>query len=463
MSRFFSGKKVIVVGFGREGVSTVKYLNDLGDAEKIGIADIKLREDLGTEAISLLAENPKLTTHFGENYLDKLNEYDVIVRSPGISPYLKEIIGVRKDGTILTSQTKIFFDQFPGVIAGVTGTKGKSTTASLIFNILREAGKDALLVGNIGKPALDVLRDSKSETIAVYEMSSHQLVDLDKSPHVAVLLDMAAEHLDYYKSSDQYFEAKANIAKYQKSSDYLILNPSHEQPAKISNLSNANLINISLEEKDCPGAYLQNGSLFYCENDEKSIREIITADEVPLIGKFNIENVLPAIAATSVLGVTVENQKEAIFKFEPLPHRLEKVGVYKGIEFYNDSLSTLPESAVAALDALGNKVETIILGGSDRNLSFKGLAESIGESSVKTVILFPTSGTRIEDAIKLSASKVKTVLVDSMKEAVELAYTNTGTGKICLMSPASPSFSMFSDYAERGDEFRRLVNKLGRQ
>jgi UDP-N-acetylmuramoylalanine--D-glutamate ligase len=423
------------------------------------VADKKTFEELEPEARDLIKKNPKFSFHLGKEYLDSLNDYDVIIRSPGVSPYFEEL--EKLSGSVkVTSQTKIFFDVFPGTIVGVTGTKGKSTTSSLIHKILKDSGKEVMLVGNIGSPALDALQSASPNSIAVYELSSHQLIDLDKSPQIAVILNMVAEHLDYYENLNQYFQAKANIAKYQTLNDYLVFNPNHEEPVKIANHSKANKVYVSLEDQKFPGAYLENGSLYLCEDDKKP-KKVIGIERVPLLGEFNFLNVLSAIAVCGVLGVSVTDQAKAISRFEPLPHRLERVGIYKGIEFYNDSLSTLPEATMAAIDAFGSRVQTVMLGGYDRNLSYSKLISKIGQSSIETAILFPVSGVRIGKELAKKAPNVKKIMVEDMNEAVKSAYEYTDEGKVCLMSPAAPSFGMFKDYAQRGEEFKRLVRDMG--
>ena len=392
----FANKKILILGFGREGQDTFKFLKKLFPKNKIDIADQK----------------------FDKNYLQKLNSYDIIIKSPGL-PFKKiHRLNLWK----ITTQTDIFFENCPGTIIGITGTKGKSTTSYWIYQVLKNAGKKVHLIGNIGVPVLASLLKAKKYDIFVYELSSHQLYNLKKSPHIAVLLNIYPEHLDYYRNFKDYWQAKANIAKYQTKNDYLIYNAADLLVRKIA---------------------------------EKS-----KAKKIPIQGKYYELNLAAAKAAAKIFKAPMPK------KFKMLPHRLEYVGKFKGIEFYNDSLSTVPETAIEALDFLGDKVQTMILGGFDRGLDFKKLAERIFVSKIKTLILFPTTGKRIWQGLKELSScrkELSSFSVDNMREAVELAYKHTGAGKICLLSPASPSFGIFKDYAQRGDLFKKFVKKCGRE
>ena len=376
-------KKILILGFGREGRDTLRFLKKLFPKKKIGIADQK----------------------FYKNYLKKIKDYDVVIKTPGL-PFKKL---TRNDLVKVTTQTEIFFENCPGKIIGVTGTKGKSTTAFLISQIL----KKARLVGNIGKPALSSLLTAKPNDIFIYELSSHQLYNLKKSPHIAVLLNIYPEHLDYYRNFNQYLSAKANITKYQTKKDYLIYNSQDPLVKKIAQKSKAK--------------------------------------KIPIKGKYYQLDIAAARAVGKIFKVPWPE------KFKFLPHRLEYLGKFKGIEFYNDSLSTIPETAIEALDYLGDKVQTLILGGFDRGLDFKKLAKRILKSKVKTLILFPTTGKRIWQEIKTGRERFSTYFIKSMKEAVKLSYKHTEPGKICLLSPASPSFGIFKDYAERGNLFKKFV------
>ncbi len=414
-------KKILVLGFGREGKDTLQFLQAQSIGAVLGVAD-QISNSAWQSAKH--KRDGKTKWHPGKNYLKAIKNYGIIIKSPGIPP--KMISPFLRKGQIVTSQTEIFFDNCPGTIVGVTGTKGKSTTASMIYQILKKAGFKAYLVGNIGRPALSSLLKAKPDNYFVYELSSHQLAGLKKSPHIAVLLNIYPEHLDYYKNFEEYARAKANIAKWQKRTDYLIFNTG-SRPVR----------NIARQSK---------------------------AQKIPIRGKYYELDRNAARAVAKILKIQKTVTETTLKNFRPLEHRLEFAGTAKGISFYNDSLATIPEAAMEALDYLGRNVETLIAGGFDRGVNFDKLAQRIIKSHIKTLILFPPSGLRMAQSIsKQKAQKVLSCfVVEDMKKAVALALRNTQKGKICLMSPASPSFGLFQDYRDRGNSFKRAVKASGK-
>lgn len=401
-------KKVLILGIGREGLDTLSYLKKVFPKKKFAIADQKEELDNKTKkAVS------GMDLFLGEEYLKNVKDFDVIIKSPGI-PFFKY-----KDK--LTSQTELFFDNCPAKIIGITGTKGKSTVASLIHSIV----KGSYLVGNIETPSLSFLSKLKKDDIVIYELSSHQLVNLKKSPHIAVFLNIYPEHLDYYKDFEEYFSAKKNIYKYQEKSDYLIFNPEIEPKTK------ANKIEIDIKDF---APFLK---------DNQQFLEIT-----------HIDNLIAVLNVAKLLNIPEKEVVKALNNYKRLPHRLEFVGEFKGVRFYDDSIATIPEAVVYALDSLGDDVETIILGGLDRGIKYDKLVKRIKKSNIKTIIAFPDSGEKIVRNIRSRIFKV-----DNMLDAVNLAYEYTSKGKICLMSPASPSFNIFKDYKERGDLFKKYINE----
>jgi len=380
LEKFKSKISILILGMGREGQVTLKFLKNYLPENQIDTADAK----------------------DGKNYLDKIKDYDIIIKSPGI-PYLPEIKKAKDEGKIITSATSIFFDLCKGKIIGVTGTKGKSTTASLIYEVLKNGGLDVYLVGNIGQPSLDLLDKLNEDSIIVYELSSFQLADLTKSPHVAVITNIYADHLDWHGSLENYRKAKENIKKFQTQKDIFI--------------------------------------------SDKSATEI--AREIG--GLFKIPD---------------EKINKVIENFKPLPHRLEFVAEKNGIKFYNDSLATNPHATIFGLKTLGEKVETLIAGGFDRGVDYSVLGPAIAKSQVKNLILFPDTGEKIWDSVVSylplrGPTAIRKFDAKNMEEAVKLAFENTSPGKICLMSPASASFNMFKDYEDRGNQFKESVKKLG--
>jgi len=406
-------KKILILGFGREGIDTFLFLRKIFPNKVFGIAD-------KSEKI----KKPDIQTilYLGKKYLEAIKKHDVVIKSPGIPFKIIPKLFLNK----LTSQTKIFFDNCPGKIIGITGTKGKSTTTALIYDILKEDGLKAHLVGNIGKPVLNLLSSATSKDIYVYELSSHQLYNLDKSPQIAVFLNVFPEHLDYYKDIKEYSRAKANITLHQNKNDYLIYNSEDKIVSSFAKKSKSK--------------------------------------QIPIKGKYYELDKIAAKRVGEIFKISKTKIEKAIKNFKPLPHRLELVGKLKGITFYNDSLSTIPETAIFALDYLGKNVETILLGGFDRNIDFKNLAKRIVKSNIKNLILFPTTGEKIwKEVIILTKNKFRPFFTDNMENAVKLAYKHTRKEKICLLSCASSSFSVFKDYEEKGNLFKKYVKKFGKK
>lgn len=392
----------------------------------------------------------------GEEYLSQLESFDTVVRSPGIPKTTPEFSSAKH----ITTATNIFFEQCPGTIIGVTGTKGKSTTSSLIHHILEVSGYDTRLVGNIGNPALDTLEDANEQVYFVAELSSYQLDDIRHSPHIAVVLPISQEHLSYHGSFDAYVKAKSNIVKQQTYQDYIVFFNNNEYSREIGMSSQAHSVQYPSKEGNF-AVWEENG--FLLMRNGNSTQEIISTRKIPLKGKANRENAIAALTVGRILGIESETLAKAVESFHPLEHRLELVGTYKGIDFYNDSLATTPEATIHAIEALENTVTTLIAGGYDRGLEFSELAKTITSSNIRKLILFPDTGYKIKDLVlKLGKTedRQKIFMAENMQQAVQLAYQDSETGEVCLLSPASASFNMFTDYADRGNQFKHYVRLL---
>lgn len=472
-------KKILILGFAREGIDTFRFLRRLFSKQILGIGDRLAFKKLAPKAKAIIKKDKLAKTHLGEDYLATIKNYDIVIKSPGIP--LKAVKPFISKEQRLTSQTDIFFENCPGEIVGITGTKGKSTTTSLIYQILKKGGIKAHLVGNIGKPVLSSLFSATKRDVYAYELSSHQLAELRQSPHIAVFLNIYPEHLDYYDNFRDYARAKANICRYQTKNDYLIFNRENKIVNALAQKSKAKKVPINI----------------------KNVNKVIKTEDIPLKGIFNLDNVAASIEVGKVYNVPTKKIAQAIKTFKSLPHRLEFVGAYKGINFYNDSLATIPEATISAIHALENEVnpvrknrvlkstvpskkrrgglysfqpsqgtrlsngvKTLITGGFDRGLDFKNLAKEILKSRIKTLIFFPTTGQKIWKEIEIDAKALKTkqlpsrFFVDNMKDAVILAYRETKRGEICLLSCASASFNLFKDYRDRGNSFKYNVKKL---
>ena len=428
-----TGSSALILGYGREGKSMEQWLTHWYSTIRIGIADKTRSAD----------------------YLSHLARYDTIIRSPGVSPYVPEIIAYAKMGGHVTSATNIFFSLCPGMTIGVTGTKGKSTTASLIAHILSSKYPDVRLVGNIGIPMLDHLEGATKETIFVMELSSHQLADVHYSPHVAVLLPIVPEHQDYYPDVATYASAKKNITNFQTDKDFIIYDESNTDLDLLVGASHAQKYWYTSKEKtQYSSAWFQGKAVMLHD------REVVLQSDIKLLG--NKHSLLAAATVGDICKLSPVEIGSSMKTFRPLPHRLEFAGEKNAVRYVNDSLATIPEATVHALDALGADVATLIAGGFDRHLSYEVLGSRLVNSSITTLILFPDTGKRIWEALVKAQPKtaIKKYTASSMSEAVRIAAERTPKGKICLLSPASASFNMFRDYVDRGEQFKECVRKL---
>ncbi len=458
--------RVLVLGLGREGLETYRFLRGEFPDKLLGLADRLPLERLAPDVGDAIRTDRSVTSHLGDDYLSGLDAYDVVVRSPGVPSLTPAIQAAAERGVRVTSHIEIFLANCRATTVGVTGTKGKSTTVSLIAAILCAGGLDTYLAGNIGVPPLGLLHAADARSFVVLELSSYQLDGTGRSPHIAVLLNIVPEHLDLHGGFENYVAAKQNITRFQTADDILVYNAMYPLPSEMAAASRARGFAFAFDATPCPGSYLESDQIVYGD-ESGGAQTIMPAGEVSLPGRFNLQNVLAAVTVGKVLGVDRAGIAQAVRAFRPLAYRLEPIGCYQSISFYDDPLATIPQATIAALDALGPDVATVLLGGYDRGLDMSSLARRLRSSSVRTVILFPPSGARIWEAIELDyrdyAALPKSFFTTDMSAAVSLAYRHTPPGKICLHSPASPSFGLFKDYAERGDLFRRYVRELGAQ
>lgn len=450
--RELDGSSVLIVGYGREGRATFEYVSRLRPEMTIGIADSSETVDAP----------PGIRVHVGRDYLASVDEYDVVVRSPGVRPDADALVRAAGERRV-TSATNLFFSDAPGRVVGITGTKGKSTTSTLIARMLEAKGLDVRLAGNIGTPALTALEGADDETIFVLELSSQQLVDARYSPNVAVVLPIFPEHLDFHDSVEQYEAAKARIVAFQGIDAVAVGAKDSESSTRIACASPAKrklffsrTDHAKTDARTC-GGYVVTGG-------EHDPTPVIPIDEIPLCGPGNLTNVVAAVCVGANFGVSPSVMRRVLAGFSPLPHRLEFVGEVHGIRFVNDSLATVPEAVVNALEGLDGEVQTLIVGGHDRGLDYSDLARHVLASSVETLILLPESGARIWDTVVLCAagdSLPAKLEVDSIEGAVQSALRVTSRGKTCLMSPGAASYGMFRDFSERGDLFRLAVRAAG--
>ena len=444
------GESFLIVGYGREGRSVRQYLRARFPSARIGLAD---RQGFSPEEVF----DAHTELFSGDSYLSGTAAFDTVIRSPGVR--IQEISPHLGTATHLTSATNIFFAECPGKIIGVTGTKGKSTTSSLTTAILKNVFSDVRLVGNIGAPMLDYLQDANEETRFVIELSSYQLEDLRRSPQVSILLNIVPEHLDYHGGFEAYCSAKLNIARNQMSEDVFIINQSFSLLADQTRKFPGRRVTFREVDDESALVVVRNGAIFA---QKLSSEPLMNVTDLPVMGPGNLQNALAAISCGVILGASPNQIRKGIEGFVPLEHRLEFVAERAGIRFYNDSLSTIPEALAHALAALGDDVETVIAGGFDRGVDMAVLGPALAASKVKTLILFPTTGEKIWEAACATSRgrEYSRVDVQTMNDAVRTAYDFTASGKICVLSPASSSFSVFRDYRDRGDQFKDAVRRL---
>jgi len=407
--------KVGIVGYGVEGKCAEAYWRAKGD-------DVVI-----------------LTTD------DDLSGYDLLVRSPGVHP------SKLPEGAHVTSVTNEFLAQCSAPVIGVTGTKGKGTTSSLIAEMLKAAGKHVHLGGNIGTPALDLLPNIKPLDVVVLEMSSFQLMDAKKSPHIAVCLMIVAEHLDYHADEQEYWDAKGNIFAHQGPTDIAVYNQNSQPAMNVAYTSPGSRIPYDVTGVHQEGAYVSDGQIWYQETP------ICNVTDVALLGAHNLQNVCAAIGAAWQVTQDVAALKTAISTFRGLPYRLEEIAVKDGIRYVNDSISTTPESTMAAVQAFGGS-KLLILGGSDKGVIFTDMAQELVKDNIKAVAVMGETGPEIIRELKMAGYPEEQIhLVTSVEQAVQELTEKAEAGDTIILSPACASFDMFMNYKDRGDQFNKAV------
>lgn len=434
-----------------EGRDVVEFLLKKG-AKNLVVFDQKTAPDLASELKKFRPRGVKF--FLSKDYLSSgLTGFDLIFRSPAFRLALPQIKAAQKKGVVVSSATKLFFNLCPGEIIAVTGTKGKGTTATLIYQILKEAGKKVFLAGNIGRPMLFLLPKIDKNTWVVLELSSFQLQDLTLSPHLGVVLFISSEHLDYHRSVEEYIQAKANLVSHQNKNDLAVLNADNPISAGFAHLTKARVFYFSRYRKT-NAAYVNQGKI-YLKN-----KVIGPTAKLKLLGEHNWDNVCAAITASALAGAHQEAIKKAVFAFKGLEHRLEFVAKIKGVSFYNDSFSTTPETTIAALKAFPQSI-ILIAGGSDKGADFTQLGREIASSPVRVLILIGQMAERIQAAAFKAGFRGKIIFrPQNMKEIVYQAFLASRPGEVVLLSPACASFDMFLNYKQRGQEFKKNVETL---
>lgn len=445
---------ILILGFGREGKSTYKLIRNYLKNKKITIAD---GNGNLLEANSFLREDSNLELILGKSYLDKLDKFDMILKSPGIN--LKKInYDSFKDK--ITSEMDLYLKYSNCQTIGITGTKGKSTTSSLIYHILKEMGKNVRLVGNIGIPVFDEIESFSEDTIVVIELSCHQLQFVNASPNISVLLNIYEEHLDFYKSYQEYMNAKLNIFNYQKDKDYKIIGI--DSPDTNKYIKNKDSYLFTKEDKNISkGIKIKEDGLYFVK-DSKETLVYEKERKRNLLGDHNLYNVAAALCVCDILSLDKDKVKILIDNFKPLEHRMELVGEYKKITFYNDSIATIPEATINCVKAIPN-CKTLIIGGLNRGIDLSLLTNFLMEdNSLENIICLKDTGYMIADELEREGCKKRLLKALDMEDAVNLAYKYTKENYACIFSPAAASYNVYKNFEERGKHYKELIRKNGK-
>lgn len=401
------GKRILILGFGREGRSSLAFVQKYLPEAEVAVADKNAMDGV---------------KHAGDNYLQAVYNYDIVIKTPGIS--LKDFDA---RGVEITSQTDLFLSQFHGQTIGITGTKGKSTTTSLIHHLLKASGRDAILTGNIGIPCFDIMEQIHEDSIVVYELSAHQLEYVHNSPRVGVLLNVFEEHLDHFGTFERYKHAKFNLLRYMGADDFAVV---HESLMMETLALGVNNVTFSRMDYD------------------------IDEDALPILGPHNYMNAKAALCACAAYGVDVLELMPHLYTFKPLEHRLERVGTFGGVTFVNDSISTIPQATIAACETLG-KVDFLLLGGFDRDIDYTPLVDYMLEHPVPHLLFTGKAGERMMAMMDSVLSKK--VWYSNMEEAFAYIAVHAKQDNVCLLSPAASSYDQYKNFEERGRKFKALA------
>lgn len=455
-NKYLNKRKVAIIGLGVSNIPLLDYLHE--NNARVTVFDDKEIDQIPKDVMDKITKY-SFTFSFGKNSLSKLVGFDLIFRSPSCLPTNPALSAESDRGAIVTSEIEMLMKMCPCKVIGVTGSDGKTTTTSLVASILKKAGYKCYLGGNIGVPLFTKLNEITPENIVVLELSSFQLMGMDISPEISVITNITPNHLNIHKDYQEYIDAKKNIFKFQSQDGILITNFDNEVTKQISKEANGKVIYFSSKQKLDDG-YIVDGDVIK-ECDDKLRKHILNVKDVKLRGVHNFENICTAIAATRTL-VDIDTAIEAIKQFESVEHRIEFVREVFGVKWYNDSSSSSPTRTISGLNAFSEDI-VLIAGGYDKKLDYKPIAKPIVDK-VKTLILLGQTSGKIFDAVKEELEKQnKTIdiyMCNNLPDTVEVAKKHAKSGQIVLFSPASASFDMFKNFAERGEKFKDLVNKL---
>lgn len=455
--KYIRNKKVAFIGIGASNLPAMKYVNKLGGI----VTAFDKREAIELDEICIEIESLGMNMSLGRNYLDNLVGFDLIFRSPSARPDQKEIVEEIERGAILTSEIELVMDMCPGKIIGITGSGGKTTTTTLIYEMLKAEGKDVFLGGNIGYQLFDKIQEMDENSIVVLELSSFQLMTMEVSPHISVITSLAPDHLDVHKSVEEYYEAKKNIFKYQEKEDILVLNYDDPVIRNMRNEAKGNVKFFSSKEKLAEGIILDDNKIKISQNRIR--KHIVNVQDIKMIGKFNYMNLCAAMIALEGI-VSFETMQKVAMEFGGVEHRMEIICEKNGITYVNNSIASSPIKAMACLESFEDKIIAIV-GGSDKGTDFNDFARCIIEN-VKVVILCGATKDKIKQAINEQLDNVeipvdlKIIECNKFEDVVKVATENAKTGDHVVLAPGCASFDYFSSYKERGNLFKKLIEEI---
>ena len=434
-------KNIAILGFGMEGISTYKFIRKYLD---INLTII----DKNNPIEKIDKDDKNITIVYGDNYLDDLEKYDLVIKSPGVITKDIDVSNIN-----FTSQLELLLKYDSKNVIGITATKGKSTTCSLMYEVIKACGKKVFLLGNIGKAIFEEIENIDSDTLVVVEMSALQLEFVNVSPHIGVIINLYEDHLDHSGTVEHYHENKLNIFKYQNSNDYAIyckdiepLNSYIDDKYKAIKYG----INFNSDSSNNTTSIIDN---YVVLNNEKLYNSL---DNRLLIGEHNLRNIMIVLTISKILNLDMNIVINTINSFKGLEHRLEYVGKYNDIIYYNDSIATIPSATINAIKTLNN-VDTLIFGGMDRGIDYTELTNYLNTGIVRNLICMPTTGYKIADLI--DNKDINIYKIELLDEAVKLAKKITQKNMVCLLSPAASSYEYFKNFEEKGNAFKKMVKE----
>lgn len=449
--KFIDEKKTAVVGIGVSNRPLIDFLVKLG--AEVTAFDKKDKEQLGNVAVELEDKGVRLV--LGEDYLNKLNGFEVIFKTPSMridSPALQK---AREEGAYITSEMEEFIRYCPAKVFGITGSDGKTTTTTLVYHMLKEEGYNTWIGGNIGTPLFTKIEEIKNDDKVVLELSSFQLMTVSDPMEVSLITNLSPNHLDIHKDMEEYIDAKKNIFKYGRKEDLLVLNKDNDITNSMLKETEGKVLQFSVKEKVDNGAYYNNGELYILG------RKVCNKDEIKLMGMHNVENLLAAFCCVSE-DVSINSMRNVAISFAGVEHRMEFIREINGVKYYNDSIASSPTRTVAGLRAFDKKV-ILIAGGYDKKVSFEPLAEE-GYNYIKSLILLGVTKDKIRNAfekvMKEKGISIPIYIVNSLEEAANKAKSIGEAGDIITLSPACASFDMFPNFEVRGNKFKEIINNL---